>query len=80
MTDVGAVSSAEPQDPLVQSHKIVIDLAIIALIGLAVQGFWVWQVTEPTYMDSYYYATNGQPIVQIAFPCQAILTGCRSHP
>jgi hypothetical protein len=60
MTDVGAVSSAEPQDPLVQSHKIVIDLAIIALIGLAVQGFWVWQVTEPTYMDSYYYATNGQ--------------------
>jgi len=60
MTEIDAVSLHEPRDPVEQRYKIYIDLAIIALIGLAIQGFWVWQVTEPTYMDSYYYTTNGQ--------------------
>jgi hypothetical protein len=36
------------------------DWILIALIGLILQGFWAWQLTQPTYMDSYYYTTNGQ--------------------
>ena len=38
---------------------VTIDLIFIGLIGLVVQGFWTWQVREPTYMDAYYYTTNG---------------------
>jgi hypothetical protein len=60
MTKADSDVIGETREPAVQRRKIYIDLAIIALIGLAVQGFWVWQVTEPTYMDSYYYTTNGQ--------------------
>ncbi len=37
-----------------------IDWILIALIGLILQGFWARQLTQPTYMDSYYYTTNGQ--------------------
>lgn len=32
----------------------------IALIGLAMQAFWMLQIDHPTYMDAYYYTTNGQ--------------------
>ena len=34
----------------------------IALIGLLVQLFWATQLTQPTYMDAYYYTTNGQQL------------------
>jgi len=39
---------------------IKIDLLLIAIIGLLLQAFWVSQLTQPTYMDAYYYTTNGQ--------------------
>lgn len=32
----------------------------VAVIGLLVQAFWAVQLTHPSYMDAYYYATNGQ--------------------
>jgi hypothetical protein len=32
----------------------------IALIGLLMQGFWALQMAHPSYMDAYYYTTNGQ--------------------
>jgi len=32
----------------------------IALIGLAVHGWWATRLEYPTYMDAYYYTTNGQ--------------------
>lgn len=32
----------------------------IALIGLLMQGFWALQMEHPSYMDAYYYTTNGQ--------------------
>lgn len=36
------------------------DLLLIAVIGLLWQAFWGLQMRQPTYMDAYYYATNGQ--------------------
>lgn len=36
----------------------------IALIGLAMQAFWMLQMTHPSYMDAYYYTTNGQRLAQ----------------
>ncbi|GMQ78646.1 MAG: hypothetical protein BMS9Abin02_1171 [Anaerolineae bacterium] len=41
-------------------RRFLIDLIIVGLIGLVIQGFWAWQVREPTYLDAYYYTTNGQ--------------------
>jgi hypothetical protein len=32
----------------------------IALIGLLMQTFWAVQRTHPSYMDAYYYTSNGQ--------------------
>lgn len=32
----------------------------IALLGLLMQGFWALQMDHPSYMDAYYYTTNGQ--------------------
>ncbi len=37
-----------------------LDLIAIGLIGLLVQGFWATALNQPTYMDAFYYATNGQ--------------------
>ena len=37
-----------------------IDWLGIALIGLLVQAFWALRLTHPSYMDAYYYTTNGQ--------------------
>jgi hypothetical protein len=37
-----------------------LDLIAIGLIGLLVQGFWATALSQPTYMDAFYYATNGQ--------------------
>lgn len=36
------------------------DLLWIALLGLAVQGFWAWRLQHPSYFDAYYYTTNAQ--------------------
>ena len=32
----------------------------LALIGLLIQGIWALSLEHPSYMDAYYYATNGQ--------------------
>lgn len=42
------------------ARKTKFDWFLIAVIGLLVQAFWVWRLTEPTYMDAFYYTTNGQ--------------------
>lgn len=36
------------------------DWVWIALIGLLMQAFWALQMDHPSYMDAYYYTTNGQ--------------------
>ncbi|MCP5095644.1 MAG: hypothetical protein GY943_08845 [Chloroflexi bacterium] len=36
------------------------DWVLLALIGLALQGFWALRMEHPSYMDAYYYTTNGQ--------------------
>jgi hypothetical protein len=38
------------------------DLLLVAIIGLLVQTFWALQLTQPTYMDAYYYTTNGRQL------------------
>jgi hypothetical protein len=45
-----------------ESHPIGrrTDWLVLAAIGLLVQGFWALRQQQPTYMDAYYYATNGQ--------------------
>jgi len=43
---------------------VKIDLALIAIIGLLLQAFWVSLLTQPTYMDAYYYTTNGQRLAE----------------
>jgi hypothetical protein len=48
----------------VWERRFLIDLIIVGLIGLVIQGFWTWQVREPTYMDAYYYTTNGQRLAE----------------
>ena len=42
------------------NRSLKLDLLLIAIIGLLLQAFWVSLLTEPTYMDAYYYTTNGQ--------------------
>jgi hypothetical protein len=37
-----------------------IDLILVVIIGLLVQAGWAALVRQPTYMDAYYYTTNGQ--------------------
>jgi len=37
-----------------------VDLLLVLVIGLLVQAGWAALVREPTYMDAYYYASNGQ--------------------
>ncbi len=36
------------------------DLVLVLVIGLLVSAGWAVLVREPTYMDAYYYATNGR--------------------
>lgn len=35
------------------------DGVIVVIAGLLIQLLWAWQITLPTYMDGYYYTTNG---------------------
>ena len=53
-------SDLEAEQPESYKRATRIDWVLIALIGLLFQAFWVRQLTQPTYMDAYYYATNGQ--------------------
>jgi len=39
-----------------------VDWLLVAAVGLLVQGFWAVQLRQPTYMDAYYYTTNGQQL------------------
>ena len=43
-----------------RNHRL--NWLIIALIGLAIQSFWFWRLTQPIYTDAYYYTTNGQQL------------------
>lgn len=36
----------------------------IALIGLVIQAFWAMRLQQPSYMDAYYYTTNGQRLAE----------------
>ncbi|MEZ4646314.1 MAG: hypothetical protein R3E31_26920 [Chloroflexota bacterium] len=36
------------------------DFLWIALLGLAVQGFWALRLQHPSYFDAYYYTDNAQ--------------------
>ncbi|KAA3658911.1 MAG: hypothetical protein DWQ04_23710 [Chloroflexi bacterium] len=45
-------------NPILQNKWL--DWVAIALIGLLLQGFWAIRISQPTYMDAYYYTTNGQ--------------------
>jgi len=56
-------TGTEP-DPQTGKPGIKIDLVLIAIIGLLLQAFWVSQLTQPTYMDAYYYTTNGQRLAE----------------
>jgi hypothetical protein len=40
--------------------RLAFDLALLALVGLAAQGLWSALQPDPSYMDAFYYATNGQ--------------------
>ncbi len=40
------------------------DWLIIALIGLLVQAIWLIRLEQPTYMDAYYYASNGTRLAE----------------
>jgi len=36
------------------------DWLIIAVIGLLIQSIWLIVLEQPSYMDAYYYASNGE--------------------
>ncbi len=40
----------------------LIDWLSVAAVGLLAQAFWAVQLEQPTYMDAYYYTTNGQQL------------------
>jgi hypothetical protein len=37
---------------------------LVAAVGLLVQAFWAVQLKHPTYMDAYYYSTNGMRLAE----------------
>ncbi|MCP4363658.1 MAG: hypothetical protein GY796_37135 [Chloroflexi bacterium] len=47
-------------DKMTHPKWIKRDWIWIGLIGLAIQAFWLLQMEHPSYMDAYYYTTNGQ--------------------
>ncbi len=56
--------TGEESEPQESKSGVKIDLALIAIIGLLLQAFWVSLLTQPTYMDAYYYTTNGQRLAE----------------
>ena len=62
-----ALAGEQPQaEPTMAEPKLVrpalarVDLILVLLLGLLIQGGWAALVREPTYMDAYYYASNGR--------------------
>ncbi len=45
-------------------RKLLIDLLLVAIVGLLVQAFWASRLSAPTYMDAYYYTTNGHRLAE----------------
>lgn len=41
-----------------------VDLFVIALVGLLIQGALSLRLEHPTYMDAYYYSTNGRRLAE----------------
>lgn len=41
-----------------------VDWLLVAAVGLLVQAFWAVQLEQPTYMDAYYYTTNGRQLAE----------------
>jgi hypothetical protein len=52
--------AAAEQGPSRLPRVAKIDLLLVVIIGLLIQAAWASRLNEPTYMDAYYYATNGQ--------------------
>ncbi len=55
----------DPSSPIPHPSSFFLrkyDWVWIALIGLLWQSFWAMQMAHPSYMDAYYYATNGQQL------------------
>lgn len=50
--------------PVKVSKWVRRDWLLIALIGLLLQGVWALQMEMPSYMDAYYYTTNGQRLAE----------------
>lgn len=46
------------------TRLLIRDYLWLALIGLLAQAFWAWRLEHPTYMDAYYYATNGRRLAE----------------
>ncbi|MGD2049437.1 MAG: hypothetical protein PVH03_08080, partial [Chloroflexota bacterium] len=51
---------AETNQQYIKAQSFKIDWFLVAIIGLLVQTFWASQLNQPSYMDAFYYATNGQ--------------------
>lgn len=51
---------AETNQENVKAQSFKVDWFLVAIIGLLVQTFWAWQLDQPSYMDAFYYSTNGQ--------------------
>ena len=64
MTSWEATNESADEEQTVWVRRLLKDLIVVGLIGLVIQGFWTWRVREPTYMDAYYYTTNGQRLAE----------------
>lgn len=42
----------------------LLEWLLVGVVGLLVQGFWAVQLNQPTYMDAYYYTTNGRQLAE----------------
>jgi len=54
-----SASASEPSTAMVSKIPWS-DLLIIAVIGLLIQAVWLFRLEQPSYMDAYYYAGNGE--------------------
>ena len=56
----GCLSGPNSNQYLFMTQIRKVDWWGVALIGLLVQAFWAARLRHPSYMDAYYYTTNGQ--------------------
>lgn len=56
------------------------DWVWLALIGLLFQLIWAWQLQHPSYMDAYYYTTNGRRLAQGYGFSEQIIWQYLDHP